>query len=98
MDDDDETNTKTAAEQDALEKLQDAHFVSESTDDAVKDVFVKTYLKTGGLPSRIVQAPEGSTGIPDLSTSASGREMLDALDRRIAAQIAALQSRRRRTA
>lgn len=64
----------------AIDALTRAEVVAESTATSVRDLMVRAYVHSGGVPARIVSAGGDSPPLPDLTRSAEGRAKLDRLD------------------
>lgn len=64
----------------AIDDLTRAEILDDSTHHAVRELMVRAYVETKGVPARIVNAGEGSAPLPDLTATDSGRALLDRLD------------------
>lgn len=84
----------TSEERDeAIDALTRAEVVEEDTGDAVRDLMVRAYVRTGGVPARIVSPGTATPPLPDLTSSAAGRAQLDRLDQLVRDAITALNRR-----
>jgi hypothetical protein len=71
--------------QEAVAALKAAGILADDADPEVVSLLVAVYLKSGGLPSRIIQPGEGPSALPDLTTSDEGRQVIDDLKSDLAA-------------
>jgi hypothetical protein len=87
-------------EQKAISELEKAEILTKDSAEPVRDLMIRAYLKTDGIPSRIVNTSQGDAPVPDLTTSGRGRRVLDGLDKFIQRRVDAAnteQSERERS-
>jgi hypothetical protein len=67
----------------AIRALLTAEIIDDQTHEAIRNLLVRAYIRTGGIPARIVHAGEGGASLPDLTADEQGLATLDRLDRYI---------------
>jgi hypothetical protein len=60
----------------------------------MRALYVRAYLRSGGVPARIVSAGEGSAPVPDLTSTFESRAMLEHLDELVEEGIADMAAER----
>lgn len=77
----------------AIEDLERAEVLDESSSQDFRNLAARAYVRTGGVPARIVN-PGQSEPVPDLTTERDGPEVLKRLDESVGAQIVELNKRK----
>lgn len=89
-----EESLSPSEEKEAVAALKEAEILTDSTGEEMGELMVRAFHRDGGVPTRIVEAAEGSARVPDLTTSKEGHEVIARLDKYVDERLASLQRRR----